>query len=49
MTTDSTLIMNEVTKALKTLARREDVIHMLWKDGDLLQILDQKFIDQADP
>lgn len=41
--------MNEATKALKTFAKREDVIHTLWQDGELLKILDQKFIDQADP
>jgi len=36
LTTDSTLIMNEATKALKVFSRREDVIHMLWKDGSLI-------------
>lgn len=38
--TDSTLIMNEATKALKILSKREEVIHILWQDGDLLKILD---------
>ena len=49
LTTDSTLIMNEATKALKVFSRREDVIHMLWKDGSLFQIILEKFEFEADP
>ncbi len=49
LNTDSTLIMNEATKALKVFSCREDVIHQLWKDGYLLQILREKFETGADP
>ncbi len=49
LSTDSTLIMNEATKALKVFSSREDVIHMLWKDGSLLLILRNKFESGADP
>lgn len=41
--------MNEATKALKVFSRRAEVIHLLWKDGALIQILNQKFITEADP
>jgi hypothetical protein len=41
--------MNEATKALKVFSRREDVIHMLWKDGSLFQIILEKFEFEADP
>lgn len=47
--TDSTLIMNEATKALKVFSTREDVIHQLWSDGALLDILHSKFEAGADP
>lgn len=40
LATDSTLIMMEATKALRVLAKREDVIHLLWEDGALIEILD---------
>ena len=49
LATDSTLIMMEATKALRVLAKREDVIHLLWEDGALIEILDQKFMSDADP
>lgn len=47
--TDSSLIMNEATKALMMFSKREDVIHKLWKDGLLFEILDKQFISIADP
>jgi len=34
--TDSTLILIEGTKAIRNLARTEEVIHMLQADSDLL-------------
>jgi len=43
LVTDSTLIMNEATKALKVFSQREDVIHQLWKEKLLLEILRKKF------
>lgn len=49
LVTDSTLIMNEATKALKVFSQREDVIHQLWKEGLLLEILRTKFESGADP
>lgn len=39
----SIAIMQEATKAIKNLAKTEDVIHMLMKDDSLLEIINEKF------
>jgi hypothetical protein len=45
MKTESTLIMNEATKAIKNLARNEIVIENLFREGALNKIVKEKFVD----
>ena len=46
--TDSTLIMNEATKAISYLAVTEEVLARLHEEKALLSIVESKFLD-ADP
>jgi hypothetical protein len=46
--TESTLIMNEATKAIKNLSKNPFVIQNLFQEGSLINIVKTKFID-TDP
>lgn len=46
--TDSTLIMNEATKAIRNLSKNDEVIKLLMNERSLMSIVRTKFLD-SDP
>lgn len=43
--TESTLIMNEATKAIRNLSKTEEVIHILQLENAMFSIVRTKFMD----